>query len=146
VLAFPRAWEDDYRPEDLEGEVELPPAVDEDLAANFKPSAHAMLGPAIDMAVGPITAPEQRRQYVNFYANLVARVDRQLVPIIDCFYGSDGTPTRLGEETVIVRFADHGELGMSHGGLRQKAFNVYEESLRVPLIFQSAAYPGRPDV
>jgi hypothetical protein len=35
---------------------------------------------------------------------------------------------------------------LSHGGLRQKAFNVYEESLRVPLIFQPAAYPGRPDV
>jgi choline-sulfatase len=137
VLAFPRAWEQDYRSEDFEGEVELPPSVDEDLTANLKPGAHAMLKPAIDMAVGPLAAPEQRRQYVNFYANLVERIDRQIAPIIDCFYEPDGTPTSLGEQTVIVRFSDHGELGMSHGGLRQKAFNVYEEALRVPLIFSS---------
>ena len=35
---------------------------------------------------------------------------------------------------MIVRFSDHGELGLSHGGLRQKMFNAYEESIRVPLI------------
>ena len=39
----------------------------------------------------------------------------------------------------MVRFSDHGELGLAHGGLRQKAFNVYEETLRVPLIFSNPA-------
>lgn len=102
VLAFPRDWQEDYEPVDLDGSVELPPTVDEDLAANF-------------------------------YANLVA----QIAPIIDCFYDAHGAPTPLGEETVLVRFSDHGEPAMSHGGLRQKAFNVYEESLRVPLIFSN---------
>jgi choline-sulfatase len=137
LLAYPRAWEADYRPEDLEGDIELPPTVDEDLNANFKPTAHAMLKPAIDMAVGPLTEPEQRRRYVNFYANLTERIDRQIAPLVDCFCEADGTPTSLGEQTVVVRFSDHGELGLSHGGLRQKAFNVYEESLRVPLIFSN---------
>jgi choline-sulfatase len=33
-----------------------------------------------------------------------------------------------------VRTADHGEMGLSHGGLRQKMFNAYEETLRVPLV------------
>ena len=47
------------------------------------------------------------------------------------------TPTPLGEETVIVRMSDHGELALSHGGLRQKVFNVYEETLRVPLIISN---------
>jgi len=89
------------------------------------------------MAVGPLTTREQQRQYVNFYANLTAHIDRQIAPIVDCFYEADGTPTALGEETLIVRFSDHGELAMSHGGLRQKAFNVYEETLRVPLIFSN---------
>ena len=92
---------------------------------------------AIDMAVGELQTREQQQQYVNFYANLVARIDRQIAPIVDCLYAADGTPTKLGEETVVVRFSDHGELGMSHGGLRQKAFNVYEESLRVPLILSN---------
>ncbi len=36
-----------------------------------------------------------------------------------------------------MRFSDHGELGLAHGGLRQKAFNVYEESIRVPLIISN---------
>jgi arylsulfatase A-like enzyme len=46
----------------------------------------------------------------------------------------------LGERrsrTVIVRTSDHGELGLSHGGLRQKMFNTYEEALRVPLVVSS---------
>lgn len=137
VLAFPREWTDDYSPDTLEGDIGLPASFDEDLAANLKPTAHAMLGPAIDRAVGRFDTHEQRVQYVNFYANLVARIDRQIAPIIDCFYEPDGRPTRLGEDTLIVRLSDHGELAMAHGGLRQKAFNVYEESLRVPLIFSS---------
>ena len=43
VLAFPREWTDDYTPDWLEGDVELPPSFDEQLAANFKPTAHAMM-------------------------------------------------------------------------------------------------------
>lgn len=137
VLGFPRTWEEDYEPADLEGPVELPPSADEDLAANLKPTAHRAMLPAIDFAVGALESPEQRRRYVNFYANLTAKIDRQLAPIVDCFYGPDGSPTPLGEETVVVRLSDHGELAMSHGGLRQKVFNVYEETLRVPLIFSN---------
>jgi arylsulfatase A-like enzyme len=137
VLAFPRDWTADYTPDALEGDVELPPSFGEDLSANFKPSAHALLRPAIDRAVGEFATQEQRVQYVNFYANLVARIDRQIAPIVDCFYEPDGQPTKLGEDTLIVRFSDHGELAMAHGGLRQKAFNVYEESLRVPVIFSN---------
>ncbi len=137
VLGFPRDWKADYEPADLDGPVELPASVDEDLGANLKPTAHRAMQPAIDMAVGALDGDEQRRQYVNFYANLTAKIDRQLAPIVDCFYAADGTPTALGEDTVIVRFSDHGELAMSHGGLRQKAFNVYEETMRVPLIFSN---------
>jgi choline-sulfatase len=137
VLGFPRDWRQDYELADLEGPVELPASVDEDLASNLKPTAHAAMKPAIDMAVGALDTPEQQRQYVNFYANLTAKIDRQIAPLVDFFYGEDGEPTALGEETVLVRFSDHGELGMSHGGLRQKAFNVYEESIRVPLIFSN---------
>jgi arylsulfatase A-like enzyme len=137
VLGFPRDWERDYEAADLEGPVELPPSADEDLATNLKPTAHRAMVPAIDMAVGALESPDQQRQYANFYANLTAKVDRQIAPIIDCFYAADGSPTALGEETVVVRFSDHGELALSHGGLRQKAFNVYEETIRVPLIFSN---------
>ena len=33
--------------------------------------------------------------------------------------------------------SDHGEMGMSHGGMRQKAYNVYEETLRVPMVWSN---------
>lgn len=135
VLAFPTQWSDDYTTDDLAGEIQLPPSADEDLAANRKPSVQSRLGPAIDMAVGAFEDDAQRMQYANFYANLVERVDTQIAPIVDVFYDKDGHPTRLGDDTLIVRISDHGELAMSHGGLRQKAFNIYEETLRVPLIF-----------
>ena len=137
LLAFPRVWEDDYTPADLEGHVGLPASADEDLAANLKPTAHAAMKPAIDMAVGPLDGPEQELRYVNFYANLMERIDRQLAPVVDLLYADDGEPTPLGRRTVVVRFSDHGELGLAHGGLRQKAFNVYEETLRVPLVFSN---------
>lgn len=134
LLAFPRVWRDDYEPADLEGEVELPASYDEDLAANRKPAVHAQLVPVLDRAVGPLGGREDARRYANFYANLTARIDAQIAPIIDLLIDRGGRPTALGEETLIARISDHGELGMAHGGLRQKAFNVYEESLRVPLI------------
>jgi choline-sulfatase len=137
VLGFPGNWEDDYEPADLEGPIGLPASVDEDLGANLKPTAHRAMQVAIGRAVGVLEGEEQQRRYANFYANLCAKIDAQLAPIVDCFYEADGTPTALGEDTVIVRFSDHGEMGMSHGGLRQKAFNVYEETLRVPLIFSN---------
>jgi arylsulfatase A-like enzyme len=39
----------------------------------------------------------------------------------------------LWESTVVIRCADHGELGLAHGGLRQKAFNAYQETINIPL-------------
>ena len=45
---------------------------------------------------------------------------------------------------MIVRTSDHGELGLSHGGLRQKMFNAYEESIRVPFVVSSPALFREP--
>jgi arylsulfatase A-like enzyme len=135
VLAYPNgAWTEDFTLADIEGDVPLPPTIDEDLAANHKPLAHERLRQIANFALGPIDSDEQRAGYVNFYANLSRRIDEQIAPIVDRFYDADGTPTALGHDTVIVRMSDHGELALSHGGMRQKAFNVYEETLRVPLI------------
>ena len=48
--------------------------------------------------------------------------------------GDADDPGSLRARTVVVRCADHGEMGLSHGGLRQKAFNAYEETINVPLV------------
>jgi choline-sulfatase len=41
------------------------------------------------------------------------------------------------ENTLIIQTSDHGEMGMTHGGQRQKNFNFYEETLRIPLIYSN---------
>jgi choline-sulfatase len=50
----------------------------------------------------------------------------------------------LYDETLIIRTSDHGEMGMSHGGLRQKNFNFYEETLNVPLVYSNPKLFPRP--
>ncbi len=36
-----------------------------------------------------------------------------------------------------MRTADHGEMGMTHNSMRQKNFQAYEETLRVPLVYSN---------
>ena len=56
-------------------------------------------------------------------------MDAQIVKVLDALDARG-----LTEDTVIIRTSDHGELGMSHGRMRQKFYNVYRETLSVPLI------------
>ena len=70
---------------------------------------------------------------MNFYAHLHRVVDEKIGRLLAAL-GDPGDPGSLRSRTVIARTSDHGELGLSHGGLRQKMFNAYEESIRVPLV------------
>ena len=45
--------------------------------------------------------------------------------------------TNLLDDTLVIATADHGEMGLAHGGLRQKNFNFYEESIRIPLVYSN---------
>ena len=58
--------------------------------------------------------------------------DAYLVQILDTLEQQD-----LLDNTLVICTADHGEMGIAHGGLRQKNFNFYEETLRVPLVFSN---------
>ena len=44
----------------------------------------------------------------------------------------------------MIATADHGEMGTSHGGMRQKNFNFYEESIRVPLVYSNPRLFPKP--
>jgi arylsulfatase A-like enzyme len=111
--------------------VKLPPTVDESLREKPGVQALAQLGQAAYLGALPGRAAQ--RAYVNFYAHLHRVVDEKLARIVAAL-GDGEDPDSLRARTVIVRFSDHGELGLSHGGLRQKMFNAYEETIRVPLI------------
>jgi len=78
---------------------------------------------------------------MNFYGNLMRSSDEYLSTVLDKLES-----TGLLDDTLIVRTADHGEMGLAHGGLRQKNFNFYEESIRVPLVYSNPKlFPRPPD-
>lgn len=142
VLSYPTTYQaGGYTEDDLEGDIFLPGTVDEDLFNNYKPPAQgkALTGMAIGEAgLGPIVSPAKKKHYINFYANLQKLIDQEISKLMACFYDlKTETPNKLAEETLIVRLADHGEMGTAHGGLRQKSFNTYEETMRIPYIFSN---------
>lgn len=142
VLAYPTpGWELDYADSYFEGEIELPATVNEDLKANLKPTVHQMLVPYLAAGLKPLPTKEMQLKYLNFYANLIQWSDELVNNLLDVLYQTFDTVNRrsLADTTLVIRTADHGEMGLTHNGLRQKNFNAYEESLSVPLVF---SHPG----
>ena len=76
----------------------------------------------------PLDTPQARREYVNFYAYLNTLADKHVMTVLDTL-----EETGLMDKTIILRMADHGEGGLSHG-MREKAYTVYEEMIHIPLI------------
>jgi choline-sulfatase len=113
----------------LEGSIREPATWDEDLST--KPSVQAEFLRIFNLTGKPENA-EQRRNYLNFYGNLMRSSDSYLVNVLDKL-----EETGLFDNTLVVRTADHGEMGLAHGGLRQKNFNFYEEATRVPLVYSN---------
>ncbi|HLM51602.1 MAG TPA: sulfatase-like hydrolase/transferase [Solirubrobacteraceae bacterium] len=133
VLAYPMTWREggfDARAVRDLG-VRLPPTADERL--DRKPAAHGLQKYGQQSYIGPLGSPSRRLAYVNFYAHLHAEVDAKIARLLAAL-GEAGDPASLRSRTVVVRTSDHGEMGLAHGGLRQKMFNAYEETLRIPLV------------
>ncbi len=143
VLGYPASYlRGGYAADEFRGlGIELPPTVDEDLST--KPAAHALTRMGMTAYLGPLRNRRMQLDYVNFYAHLHRAVDRKLGRLLAALGGADD-PASLRARTVVVRCSDHGEMGLAHGGLRQKMFNVYEETINVPLVISSPALFGRP--
>jgi len=138
VLGYPASYlRGGYAADEFRGlGVELPPTVDEDLGT--KPGVQSLMRMGMNAYMGPLKNRRAKLDYVNFYAYLHRVVDRKLGRLLDAL-GSAEDPGSLRARTMVVRCADHGEMGLSHGGLRQKMFNSYEETINVPLIFSNPA-------
>lgn len=146
VLAYPKEWFYGYQPKDWspgEAVVPLPGSIDEDLVTNRKPTAQAQLLQTLNSTLGELRNREMQQNYLNFYAGLQFRIDEQINEVLELFFEGDA-PNQLFNDTWIIRTSDHGEMGMAHGGLRQKAFNAYEESIRIPLIFSNPEHFPAP--
>ena len=133
VLGYPSSYErGGYAVEEFRDlGVPLPPTIDEDL--RDKPSVQALTKLGQTSYIGALKGRREQQDYVDFYAHLHRVVDEKIGRLLSAL-GDPGDPESLRARTVIVRTSDHGELGLSHGGLRQKMFNAYEESIRVPLV------------
>ena len=131
VLMYPRNFEAaGYDDSWLDGEdIQLPATFDEDLRT--KPSVQRRFQRLFNLS-GVLGTKSRKRNYLKFYANLIKASDQYLVEILNTLDAKG-----LTNDTVVVSTSDHGEMGMAHGSLRQKNFQAYEETLRVPLVWSN---------
>jgi arylsulfatase A-like enzyme len=124
---FPNGWEEGgYDLADFADlGIELPPNFDDDLST--KPSVQLRFREAVQQRA-TLVDDVARLHYVNFYAYLHTVVDRHIMAVLDAL-----DEHGLTEDTIVIRTADHGELGLSHG-LREKSYTAYEECIHVPLV------------
>ena len=128
-----------YRLEDFKDlPIGLPPNVNDDLST--KPSAHTSFRQLLAVGTGHMRTRERQLNYARFYAYLNQQVDAQIVKVLDALDANG-----LTEDTIVIRTSDHGELGMSHGRMRQKFYNAYRETLSVPLIVSNPRLYPRPE-
>jgi arylsulfatase A-like enzyme len=130
IWVYPTLWEKaGYKKEDFaNGGIDLPSNHDDDLTT--KPSVQLKAREAYNK-ISPLKDAQAEKEYVNFYAYLNKRADENIVTVLDTL-----DSLGLTEDTIIIRTADHGELGLSHG-MREKAYTVYEEMIHIPLIISN---------
>ena len=87
---------------------------------------------------GPLSSEAAQLNYVNFYAHLHGVVNGHIQALLDAM-----DEAGLTRDTIIIRTADHGELGLSHG-LREKAYVAYDEAIHVPLTISNPELFPRP--
>ena len=138
VFVYPRQLEQaGFRRKDFARlPIELPASYGETLSC--KPVVHEFLNYYFE-STDPIAGEAQALDYVRFYAWLHKVVDREIGQLLDAMDALD-----LTRNTLVVRTSDHGEMGMAHGGSRQKEYNCYEETIRIPLVISNPSYFPRP--
>ena len=55
----------------------------------------------------------------------------------------------MADDTIVIFTSDHGDMLGAHGGMKQKWYNVFDESIRVPLVVRGpgvVATPGGVDI
>ena len=130
----------DVYPGCVEQGIGLPSTWNERLRENHKPGCQPESTEMWSVRLGTVRSPERMRDYVNFYAYLHKKSDEDLGTVLDALEADKA----LWEKTIVVRLSDHGEMGLAHGGMREKAYNVYEETIHVPLVVANPMLFPRP--
>jgi arylsulfatase A-like enzyme len=106
----------------------IPPAPTANENLSTKPTAQSSYQTEYQIAFQSTTDTLQYRQ---LYYTLQKKVDIQMGRVLNTLLNSS-----FRNNTIVVFTSDHGDLLGSHGNF-QKWFNMYEESIHVPLIFYS---------
>lgn len=130
ISFYPDGWQEaGYKLEDFaDMGIELPPNFADPLTT--KPDIQRQFADAYD-AESVLKDDTDRLNFVNFYAYLHTEIDKHIQKVLDALEANG-----LMDDTIIIRTADHGEMGLSHG-LREKAYSAYEEIIHVPLVFSN---------
>lgn len=137
VLFYPKMLEQaGYDDSWLAGDIRVPRSAGEDLST--KPSVQRQFRNLTQLAA-PVRTRKQMREYLNFYGNLIKSSDKYLVDILTALEDKD-----LLDDTWVIKTADHGEMGMTHGRQIQKNFNFYQETTRIPLIYSHRGHCRQP--
>jgi len=144
VLAYPKNYAAaGFSNQDLQGGIGLPATVGENLST--KPRAQREFL-ALSVGLGAIPKRAQKLRYLNFYGNLMKQSDAHLLDLLAALkaVSIDAGGPSLYQQSLVIRTADHGEMGMAHGGMRQKNFNMYDEAIRVPLVYSNPSLFPKP--
>jgi len=143
VLAYPLTYKMPqpkgfgYHKPILEGNIDVPATIHENLFT--KPIVQKQWRDLSILGLGALDSLDDQLNYLNFYGNLMKASDNYLMQLLDTL-----TDQGTLENTLIIRTADHGEMGLTHSGQRQKNFNFYEESTRVPLVYSNPILYKQP--
>jgi hypothetical protein len=69
--------------------------------------------------------------YRRFYYYLHKLVNKAIGRILESLEASG-----MADDTIVVFTSDHGDLVGAHGGMQQKWYNAFDESIRVPLLLK----------
>ena len=120
--------------------IALPATAHEPPFGNYKPAAQARSTIMWAAGIGTLLDPRKRLDYVNFYAYLHKESDRHIGTVLDAL---ESNPA-LRDKTIVFRTSDHGEMGLAHGGMREKGYNAYEETIHVPLVVSNPKLFPKP--
>ncbi|MCS7459571.1 sulfatase-like hydrolase/transferase [Paenibacillus doosanensis] len=115
---------------------DVPPAPTSGESLDTKPSAQRSYREVFPHAFQPT---RDTLHYRRLYYSLQKKADQQMLRVFRELQRSS-----FYEDTLVVFTSDHGDLLGAHGGLFQKWYQAYEESIHVPFIVHNPVlYAGR---
>ncbi|WP_282938396.1 sulfatase-like hydrolase/transferase [Paenibacillus sp. RC67] len=107
----------------------VPPAPTADEPLDTKPRAQRSYKEVYQHAFQPT---KDTSHYRRLYYSLQKKADQEMLKVLQALQASS-----FYEETIVIFTSDHGDMLGAHGGLFQKWYQAYEETVHVPFLVHS---------